>query len=83
MRKIAAFIMSIILVIAGCELFHADKVFVEKEPEVFPIKSKSSNYEDWPILKCYDQNHLGRIALPLGGIGTETVSLGGRGDLRA
>ncbi len=37
---------------------------------------------DWPILRTYDQAHLARIALPLGGIGTGTVSLGGRGDLR-
>ncbi|HEX6971409.1 MAG TPA: GH116 family glycosyl-hydrolase, partial [Limnochordia bacterium] len=37
---------------------------------------------DWPVLTAYDQAHLGRIALPLGGIGTGTVSLGGRGDLR-
>jgi non-lysosomal glucosylceramidase len=37
---------------------------------------------DWPILKHYDQNHLLNIALPLGGIGTGTVSLGGRGELR-
>lgn len=37
---------------------------------------------NWPILTSYDQRHLGRIALPLGGIGTGTVSLGGRGDLR-
>ncbi|TAD86006.1 MAG: hypothetical protein EAY75_09770 [Bacteroidetes bacterium] len=36
----------------------------------------------WPILKHYDQNHLLNIALPLGGIGTGTVSLGGRGELR-
>ncbi len=36
----------------------------------------------WPIVKRYDQNHLAHIALPLGGIGTGTVSLGGRGDLR-
>ena len=36
----------------------------------------------WPVLRRYDQNHLLRIALPLGGIGTGTVSLGGRGDLR-
>ena len=35
----------------------------------------------WPVLKHYDQNHLARIALPLGGIGTGTVSLGGRGQL--
>ena len=34
------------------------------------------------ILKSYDQNHLHRIALPLGGIGTGTVSLGGSGELR-
>ena len=36
----------------------------------------------WPILKHYDQQHLGRIALPVGGIGTGTISLGGRGDWR-
>lgn len=37
---------------------------------------------DWPVLKTYTGAHLRRIALPLGGIGTGTVSLGGRGDLR-
>ena len=36
----------------------------------------------WPILQHYDQDHLYNIALPLGGIGTGTVSLGGRGELR-
>ena len=36
----------------------------------------------WPTLKHYDQEHLVRIALPLGGIGTGTISLGGRGDFR-
>ncbi|MBM3263040.1 MAG: hypothetical protein FJY97_06380 [candidate division Zixibacteria bacterium] len=36
----------------------------------------------WPVLSYYDIQHLSRIALPLGGIGTGTVSLGGRGDLR-
>jgi len=36
----------------------------------------------WPVLTRYDQDHLARVALPLGGIGTGTVSLGGRGDLR-
>ena len=35
----------------------------------------------WPVLREYDGEHLGRIALPLGGIGTGTVSLGGRGQL--
>ena len=41
-----------------------------------------SQQPDWPILKHYDQDHLLNIALPLGGIGTGTVSLGGRGELR-
>jgi len=37
---------------------------------------------NWPILTSYDKEHLSQIALPLGGIGTGTVSLGGRGQLR-
>jgi hypothetical protein len=37
---------------------------------------------NWPVLTSYDQKNLWRIALGLGGIGTGTVSLGGRGDLR-
>jgi len=37
---------------------------------------------EWPVLRHYDQQHLKCIALPLGGIGTGTISLGGRGDLR-
>jgi uncharacterized protein (DUF608 family) len=34
------------------------------------------------VLKEYDGKHLGKIAMPLGGIGTGTISLGGKGDLR-
>ncbi|MCE5259395.1 MAG: hypothetical protein LLG44_10120, partial [Chloroflexi bacterium] len=37
---------------------------------------------DWPVLKRYTGEYLNRIALPLGGIGTGTVSLGGRGQLQ-
>lgn len=37
---------------------------------------------DWPVLKSYAGRNLDRIAMPLGGIGTGTISLGGRGDLR-
>ena len=34
------------------------------------------------FLKQYDSEHLYRIAMPLGGIGTGTVSIGGNGTLR-
>ena len=46
------------------------------------ITSQIWEPQDWPVLKQYDQQHLYQIALPLGGIGTGTVSLGGRGELR-
>jgi uncharacterized protein (DUF608 family) len=36
----------------------------------------------WPSFRIYDDPYLDRIAMPVGGIGTGTVSLGGRGDLR-
>ena len=41
-----------------------------------------SQSQDWPFLKHYDQEHINKIALPVGGIGTGTISLGGIGDLR-
>lgn len=36
---------------------------------------------DWPVLKQYDQDHITRIAMPVGGIGTGTVSLSGYGAI--
>ncbi|MFC2126105.1 GH116 family glycosyl-hydrolase [Bacteroidota bacterium] len=42
----------------------------------------SAQTTEWPVLKHYDQEHLSKIALPVGGIGTGTISLGGIGDLR-
>jgi len=36
----------------------------------------------WPVLKSYDAGHVQKIAMPIGGIGTGTVSLGGRGNLQ-
>lgn len=45
---------------------------------IAPCFSQST---EWPILKHYDQDHIAKIALPLGGIGTGTVSLSGRGSL--
>jgi non-lysosomal glucosylceramidase len=41
-----------------------------------PITPKS------PVLSSYDSEHLHRISLPVGGIGTGTIGLGGRGQLR-
>ena len=37
---------------------------------------------DWPVLRRYDADHLRRIALPVGGIGTGTISFTGSGALR-
>ena len=36
----------------------------------------------WPVLKTYDQAHLQRIAMPVGGFGTGTVSLKGNGAIQ-
>ena len=41
----------------------------------------NANGSNFPALKTYDQDHLRQIGLPLGGIGTGVVSLGGRGNL--
>ncbi|MDD4589877.1 MAG: GH116 family glycosyl-hydrolase [Petrimonas sp.] len=46
------------------------------------VFSQEWKSQEWPILKSYDGDHLFQIALPLGGIGTGTFSLGGRGELR-
>lgn len=48
----------------------------------FFISFVHAQIKSWPVLKHYDQHHLLNIALPIGGIGTGTVSLGGRGELR-
>jgi len=48
---------------------------------MFGSVQAQTNSNDWPVLKTYDQNHLDRIAMPIGGIGTGTISLTGRGAL--
>ena len=49
----------------------------------FGIVYAQNMFNGCPILKHYDQSKLLNIALPMGGIGTGTVSLGGRGELKA
>lgn len=44
--------------------------------------SSAGTSAKWPVLRRYGQHNLDRISLPLGGIGTGTIGLGGRGDLR-
>ncbi len=46
---------------------------------ILPLRGQSA---EWPVLKHYDQDHISKIAMLIGGIGTGTVSLGGTGDLR-
>ena len=36
---------------------------------------------DWPVLKTYEGENLRRVKMPIGGIGTGTISLAGRGAL--
>jgi len=36
---------------------------------------------NWPVLKTYNQDHIQKIKMPVGGIGTGTISLTGRGAL--
>lgn len=57
-------------------------VLAQSKPMISKIDTEDSALDTWPVLKRYDQDHIVSIALPLGGIGTGTVSLGGRGDLR-
>jgi len=70
------------MVVAWCYLYSGNESFAEGKVTAAQIEAKTVDFKNWPILKLYDQDHIGRIALPLGGIGTGTVSLGGRGDLR-
>lgn len=64
----------------GCSRFYiAAVVLLLAGADIFADEWKPGQ---WPVLKHYDSEHLGEIALPLGGIGTGTVSLGGRGELR-
>ncbi len=49
--------------------------------QTLPAFTQSLN-KNWPVLKKYAGKFLDEVAMPLGGIGTGSVSIGGRGDLR-
>ncbi|MCG3147949.1 MAG: hypothetical protein PCFJNLEI_01390 [Verrucomicrobiae bacterium] len=42
----------------------------------------ASTTSTWPVLRAYEGEHSVRVAMPIGGIGTGTLSLGGRGQLQ-
>ena len=47
----------------------------------FFAQAQNTNSE-WPVLKSYESEYLKRIAMPVGGIGTGTVSLAGNGAIQ-
>jgi uncharacterized protein (DUF608 family) len=49
----------------------------QESPAIKPVWSPA-----WPVLRVYDSDHIEKISLPVGGIGTGTVGLGGQGNLR-
>ena len=79
MKKLSLISM---MMVAGSSLFSGEPPLAGINVTIEKVRTPASSLKTWPVLKRYDQGHLARIALPLGGIGTGTVSLGGRGDLR-
>lgn len=57
---------------------HIRLIIILFMPLITMVHAQKSN---WPVLKTYDQEHTGRIAMPVGGIGTGTVSLSGYGAI--
>jgi uncharacterized protein (DUF608 family) len=76
-----SFLISL-LIVAGYGLFSCGIISAGAKVSIEKIGAETPDIEAWPVLKHYNQEHIDKIALPLGGIGTGTVSLGGRGDLR-
>jgi uncharacterized protein (DUF608 family) len=69
------------IVLAAVLLFAADFGWSESAEQESSMP-KPAWSPSWPVLRTYDPAHIEKISLPIGGIGTGTVGLGGRGDLR-
>jgi len=48
---------------------------------IVSLSNAQNEHLNWPVLKTYDQDHIQKIKMPVGGIGTGTISLTGRGSL--
>ena len=45
------------------------------------LSASTAGAADWPVLKTYEGECIERVKMPIGGIGTGTISLSGRGSL--
>jgi len=75
-------LLLILMMIVGCNTLAGGRASAQVKVTIENLEADTATSKAWPVLKRHDQDHIVRIALPLGGIGTGTVSLGGRGDLR-
>src|SRR5690348_6797924 len=44
------------------------------------VTQARAQVSDWPVLKHYEGQYINRIAMPVGGIGTGSISIGGNGQ---
>ena len=75
-------LLLILMMVLGCNVLSGGPALAQIKATIEKVEADTAIAEAWPVLKRYDQDHIEKVALPLGGIGTGTVSLGGRGDLR-
>ncbi|GIZ09772.1 GH116 family glycosyl-hydrolase [Flavobacterium sp. UMI-01] len=76
------FVVIFVILIQGLLLqAQGAKVIQGVNPKIIK-KTAQTATTDWPVLTTYDAHHLAKISMPIGGIGTGTVSLGGRGNLQ-
>lgn len=69
--------MAMLCLVVSALCLASDALRAQSKISVTPVVSTRER-TDFPVLRHYDRDHLAKIALPLGGIGTGTVSLGRR-----